>query len=105
MLHPFDLGPMRGERRALFWQDSVKRIVLANFYRWHSGQRSDFMVLLARGRALDSHLHQQKELEGHYAGMIAGDALRSKLCDSLRLSNTLIFPCYLGHEVKLHGVA
>jgi len=88
MLHPFDLGPVDNERENVFWQDSVKRIILAAYYTWDAGGRSDCIVLFSRALALDSLLRRKGELETRQAGMVVGNAMRAEICDSLRAINS-----------------
>lgn len=90
LLSPFYLGALRNEREPRFWQDSVKRIILTEHFRWKDDVRTDFFMLLSRERALDSVLHRCQGLEQSYenTSIFRGGGLISEICDSLRLTKT-----------------
>jgi hypothetical protein len=88
MLTPFHLGAILDKRQPRFWQDNIKRIVLAEYFRFEGGPRTDFIMLLSRERALDSLLHRNEAVEHQYSGVVRGDLLRAEICDSVRLTKT-----------------
>jgi hypothetical protein len=90
MLHPFDLGAIRRFRKSRLWQDTVKRIVLAEHFRWEGEVRTDYIMLLSRERDLDAMLHRSAGVEQYYSTSFAarGGTLDVDLCDSLVLTKS-----------------
>ncbi len=99
MLLPFYLGALREERECRFWQDSVKRIILAEYFRWEGPTRTDFILLLSRQRSLDSPVHASAMLEQSYdfSTSFLNGVHSSEICDSLRLLRTP-FDVFCGHD-------
>jgi hypothetical protein len=88
MLTPFDLGVIRHEWKPRSWQDGVERIVLAEYFRFEGGGRKDVIMLLSRGRALDSLLHRNQAVEFEYTGLFRRVSHIDDICDSLRSKKT-----------------
>jgi hypothetical protein len=91
MLLPFSLGPDLHGRPPLFWEDTLKRIVLAEDYEWFQpGVRTDLFKLLARTKGLDARTTRAQDLEGTYdrSNPLPQGGLLAEVCDSLRGINT-----------------
>lgn len=83
LLSPFNLDASPGELTPRFWQDGARRIVLATDFGWEGSARRDFILLLAREKALDSLIHLYRKAESQsYRGLV------SEVRDSLRPLNT-----------------